>query len=62
MALAGPVGIRAPFVWAAVFFACAWLLAQLFGHAFLPWLRLSYAEDGGELGRPGATAGRRPQR
>jgi nitrous oxidase accessory protein len=23
----------------------------------LPWLRLSYAEDGGELGRPGATAG-----
>ena len=31
--------------------------AQVLGHAVYPWLRLSYAEDGGELGRAGAAGG-----
>ncbi len=57
MALAGPVGIQAPLGAAIAYFAGAWLLAQVLGHAVYPWLRLSYAEDGGELGRPGTTAG-----
>ena len=38
------------------FFVAAWLVAQVFGHAVFPWLRLSYAEDGGELGRLGTAA------
>jgi parallel beta-helix repeat protein len=39
-----------PAVW---FFAASWLIAQLLGHAGLPLLRLSYAEEGGELGQAG---------
>ena len=39
------------------FFAASWLLGQVLVHALFPWLRLSYAEDGGELGRTGASAG-----
>jgi Periplasmic copper-binding protein (NosD) len=46
--------LRAPLVVAFALFAAAWLLAQVFGHALLPWWRLSYAEDGGELGRLGS--------
>jgi nitrous oxidase accessory protein NosD len=57
VALAGPVGIMAPLRAALAFYAAAWLLAQVLGHAIYPWLRLSYAEDGGELGRPGAATG-----
>jgi parallel beta-helix repeat protein len=57
VSLAGPVGIMAPLGPALAFFAAAWLLAQVFAHVVLPWLGLSYAEDGGELGRPGAAAG-----
>jgi hypothetical protein len=54
MALALVLGIGAP-LWAAVaFFVGAWTLAQLLGHAVLPLASPSYAEDGGELGRPGA--------
>ena len=45
--------LRAPLAVALALFAAAWLLAQVFGHALLPWWRLSYAEDGGELGRSG---------
>ena len=45
--------IRAPLAFALGLFAAAWVIAQLLGHAVLPWLRLSYAEDGGELGRIG---------
>jgi parallel beta-helix repeat protein len=55
--LAGPVGIMAPLGAALAFFAAAWLLTQVLGHAVIPWLRLSYAEDGGELGHTGAAAG-----
>jgi hypothetical protein len=36
------------------FFGGAWILAQVTGQAVLPLLHLSYAEDGGELGRGGA--------
>ena len=36
--------------------APAWLVAQALGHAGFPLLRVSYAEDGGELGRMGALA------
>jgi hypothetical protein len=53
MALARPLHIGAP-LWAAlVFYVGAWLLAQALGHAVFPLLRLSYGEDGGELGRAG---------
>src|SRR5262249_29951003 len=49
-------GVRAPLGAAIAFFACSWALAQLLGHAVYPGLRLSYADDGGELGRSGVTA------
>jgi nitrous oxidase accessory protein NosD len=53
MGLARPLGIGAP-LWAAlVFYAASWLLAQALPHAVFPLLRLSYGEDGGELGRAG---------
>lgn len=45
--------VGAPLVPALALFGAAWLLAQLLGHAALPLLRLTYAEDGGELGRGG---------
>jgi nitrous oxidase accessory protein NosD len=54
MGLARPLGIGAP-LWAALlFYAVSWLLAQALAHAVFPLLRLSYGEDGGELGRAGA--------
>jgi Right handed beta helix region len=50
------LGIGAP-VWQAVaLFAGGWLLAQLLGHAGFPLLRMSYAEEGGELGRLGGAS------
>jgi hypothetical protein len=45
--------IDAPPRQAVLFFAIAWVVAQLFGHALLPLAHLTYAEDGGELGRAG---------
>jgi nitrous oxidase accessory protein NosD len=51
--LARLLGIGAPLGPALWFFAASWLVAQLLGHAGLPLLRLTYAEDGGELGRGG---------
>ena len=54
MGLARPFHIGAP-LWAALlFYAVSWLLAQALAHAVFPLLRLSYGEDGGELGRAGA--------
>jgi nitrous oxidase accessory protein NosD len=47
------LGIGAPLEAALLFFALAWVVSQLTGHALLPLLRLSYADDGGELGRAG---------
>jgi len=37
-------------------FAGAWVVSQVLAHAGFPWLSLSYAEDGGELGRAGVAA------
>jgi hypothetical protein len=49
-------GIMAPLGQAVALFAGGWLVAQLLGHAGFPVLRLSYAEEGGELGRFGLVA------
>ena len=57
MALALALGIAAPLSWALVFFGGAWLLAQILGHAVFPSVRLTYGEDGGELGRFGRLTG-----
>ena len=54
MAVVLGLGVRAPLAVALGLFAAAWVLAQVLGHGLLPWWRLSYAEDGGELGRMGA--------
>ena len=48
------LALMAPLRWALGLYAIGWVAAQLFGHALFPRLRLEYAEDGGELGRPGA--------
>lgn len=53
MGLVRVLGIDAPLEPALWFFAGSWLVAQLLAHAGLPLLRLTYAEDGGELGRAG---------
>lgn len=53
MGLARALHVAAPLVAALAFFVGAWLLAQALGHAILPLARLSYGEDGGELGRAG---------
>jgi parallel beta-helix repeat protein len=45
--------IMAPIRPALALFAVGWLAAQVLGHAVLPLRRLSYAEDGGELGVAG---------
>jgi hypothetical protein len=55
-ALAYVTDVRAPIGPAIAFFAAAWALAQLLGHVVYPRLRLSYADDGGELGRTGRSA------
>jgi len=47
------LGIGAPLDIALALFAAGWLSAQVLGHGLLPVWRLSYAEDGGELGRAG---------
>jgi parallel beta helix pectate lyase-like protein len=57
MVLVRDIGIGAPLVAALAFFAGSWLLGQALVHAVLPLGRLSYAEDGGELGRAGALLG-----
>jgi Right handed beta helix region len=55
MGLAIPLSVDAPLVAALAFFAGAWLLAQILGHAVFPFRHVSYGEDGGELGRAGPT-------
>jgi hypothetical protein len=49
-------GVAAPLGQAVALFAGGWLVSQLLAHAGFPLLRLTYAEDGGELGRLGAAA------
>jgi hypothetical protein len=48
------LGVEAPAAAAYGFFAGAWIVTQILVHAVLPAKRLSYGEDGGELGRSGA--------
>ena len=47
------LGIDAPLRPALWFFAGSWLVAQILAHAALPLARITYAEDGGELGVAG---------
>jgi Right handed beta helix region len=54
VALVTALGIGAPLGPALWFFAGSWLVAQLLGQALLPYVRLTYAEDGGELGTSGS--------
>ena len=49
-------GIHAPLGPALALFAVGWLASVVLGQVAYPLLRLSYAEDGGELGRAGAVA------
>jgi hypothetical protein len=49
--------VHAPLGWAIVFFAGGWLALQVLSHAALPLARLSYGDDGGELGRAGPMVG-----
>jgi nitrous oxidase accessory protein NosD len=56
MAAVRALGIAAPLAGALAFYAGAWVLAQVLGHAGYPLLWLSYAERGGELGLAGAAA------
>jgi nitrous oxidase accessory protein NosD len=53
MGLVYGAGISAPPPVALAFFAGSWLIGQIFVHAVFPYSRLSYGEDGGELGRAG---------
>jgi hypothetical protein len=53
MALVRLFDIAAPLEPALWFFFLSWVLAQILGHAGWPLMRLTYAEDGGELGRGG---------
>lgn len=45
--------VNAPLYPALGFFAGAWLVLQVLAHAGLPLVRLTWPEDGGELGRAG---------
>jgi hypothetical protein len=56
MALVRVLDVRAPLRWALLFYAGAWLWTQLLAHVLLPLLRMSWAEDGGELGVKATTA------
>ena len=53
MTLVRWLDVAAPLEPAIWFFVGSWLAAQILGHAGLPVLRLSYSEDGGELGETG---------
>jgi nitrous oxidase accessory protein NosD len=57
MGLAVPLNVDAPLVPALAFFWGSWLLTQVLGHALLPLARLSYGDDGGQLGRVGPALG-----
>ena len=56
MALVRILEVPAPVDWALLFFAGAWLWSQVLAHAVLPVTRLSWGEDGGELGSRAASA------
>ena len=56
MALVFALGVQAPLGAAIAFFVLSWALAQALVLGALPLRRLSYAEDGAELGRVGQAA------
>jgi nitrous oxidase accessory protein NosD len=56
MGLAIGLRLHAPVRAALAFYAASWLAAQVLVHAVFPRLRLTYGEDGGELGRAGVAA------
>ena len=61
MGAARVLELNAPLYPALGLFAGAWLVLQVLAHAGLPLLRLTWPEDGGELGRAGtALAGAAP--
>jgi Right handed beta helix region len=53
MLAADALDLNAPLRPALALFAASWLALQLLAHAGLPLVRLSWPEDGGELGPPG---------
>jgi hypothetical protein len=53
VAIVHAAGLQAPLVPALALFGASWAFTQVLGHAGFPLLRLSYATDGGELGRLG---------
>ena len=57
MALARLAGIAAPLDSALAFFWGSWVVAQILPHAVFPRVRLTYGDDGGELGRGGPLVG-----
>lgn len=56
MLAARATDVNASLVAALAFFVGSWLLAQVLGHVVFPLLRLTYGEDGGELGRLGVVS------
>jgi nitrous oxidase accessory protein NosD len=54
MAVVRIFGVEAPLEPALWLFAGAWVVAQVCAHALFPYVRLTYAEDGGELGPTGS--------
>ncbi len=54
MAAARALDVAVPLGAALALFAAGWVIAQVLGHAALPRWRLTYGDDGGELGRAGA--------
>ena len=57
LGIAKAIHLPAPLDYALLFFAGAWLLGQVIVHGGLPLARLSYGDDGGELGRAGHALG-----
>jgi hypothetical protein len=56
LGIARAAGVHAPVRWALLFYAGAWLWSQVLAHALLPLWRMSWGEDGGELGVRTASA------
>ena len=56
MGLAIPLDVDAPLAPALAFYTASWLVGQALLHAGFPLARLSYGEEGGQLGPAGAAA------
>lgn len=51
------LSVQAPFGPAVALFVAGWVVAQILGLAVLPFVHLTYDQDGGELGRAGPLVG-----